>query len=103
MEKKIEGGIEVKRGRLLYMVYLKNTQDHYLCAGSLISEIHVLTVAYCIFRFLELEKYGGIIVVVRSISDLTDYTPHTVKHIDIHPFYSPGICFADIALITVSH
>ena len=102
---KVVGGTPVRPGGMQYMTSIRIKDGHHLCGGALISTIHILTAASCIYKFVPIRfpKYGGIYATLGSIT-LSHGIRHSIKHLDIEDSYVPGPCahINDIAVITVS-
>ena len=87
------------------MVILKTVLGYYICAGSLIGELYVLTAASCIFRYKDVEhpiKYSGIYVLVGTVFFNGNGIRRQIKHLDVFDQYKPG-SQNNIGLVTVNN
>ena len=108
LENRLFDAKQVELGKILYVVQIKKTIGKALCTGSLISDIHVLTVAHCIrpYTLLATQIYYGISVLVQNRrSTIYNYKLYGVQYLETHPkfFGSTKTGYQnDIGLIKVS-
>ena len=107
LESKIKNGSSVKKKSRTYVVTIRSLSSNmFTCSGSLITVIHVMTVAHCIYadKFVTDPKYNATFVEVGILNTKVESKRHYAKDLHTHPCYRhfrDGFPF-DIGLITVS-
>ena len=86
---KIVGGMPVEQGQSPWTVSLKHRdgRDFYtFCAGSLISDRHVITAAHCVYHHQPYELFVGVGDWDKDVQDYGEILS-AVVNIEIHPQY----------------